>query len=248
MPVPEGLSLTEAGGIPETFFTVWTNVFERGGLKPGETLLVHGGLAASAPPPSCWPEHSGAACSPPRAAMKSAGPARALGAERAINYRREDFVDRQGGMTEGRAPMSSSTWSAATISPAISQRRQCRPHRQYRLPQGVQGRGRPAADDAEAPDAFGIDTEAANSGRKGRRSPGARGQGVAAIRQGQIRPANLPDVPPDRGGGSPPAHGIERPYRQDCTRALRCRLSPTLITIARAIIYRPPPHFGIIAE
>ena len=43
LPVPSGLSLTEAAGIPETFFTVWTNVFERGALQPAETLLVHGG-------------------------------------------------------------------------------------------------------------------------------------------------------------------------------------------------------------
>src|SRR5215208_3371978 len=43
LPVPPGLSLTEAAAIPETFFTVWHNVFERGGLKSGETLLVHGG-------------------------------------------------------------------------------------------------------------------------------------------------------------------------------------------------------------
>jgi NADPH2:quinone reductase len=45
LPVPDGLSLTEAAGIPETFFTVWTNVFERGALKAGETLLVHGGTS-----------------------------------------------------------------------------------------------------------------------------------------------------------------------------------------------------------
>ena len=43
LPVPSGLSLVEAGALPETFFTVWTNVFDRGQLKPGETLLVHGG-------------------------------------------------------------------------------------------------------------------------------------------------------------------------------------------------------------
>ena len=43
LPVPEKISLEHAAGIPETFFTVWTNVFERGQLKSGETLLVHGG-------------------------------------------------------------------------------------------------------------------------------------------------------------------------------------------------------------
>ena len=43
LPVPAGFSMEEAAGIPETFFTVWTNVFDRGGLAPGETLLIHGG-------------------------------------------------------------------------------------------------------------------------------------------------------------------------------------------------------------
>ena len=43
LPVPRGLSLVEAAGLPETFFTVWSNVFDRGNLQPGQTLLVHGG-------------------------------------------------------------------------------------------------------------------------------------------------------------------------------------------------------------
>src|SRR6201982_409220 len=47
LPVPANLSMVEAAAIPETFFTVWHNVFERGGLKAGETLLVHGGSAGS---------------------------------------------------------------------------------------------------------------------------------------------------------------------------------------------------------
>ncbi len=45
LPVPDGYSMVEAAGVPETFFTVWTNVFERGALKPGEWLLVHGGTS-----------------------------------------------------------------------------------------------------------------------------------------------------------------------------------------------------------
>jgi NADPH:quinone reductase-like Zn-dependent oxidoreductase len=45
LPAPNGLDLVEAAALPETFFTVWTNVFERGGLAPGESLLVHGGAS-----------------------------------------------------------------------------------------------------------------------------------------------------------------------------------------------------------
>ena len=45
LPVPAGLSLTEAAALPETFFTVWVNVFQRGHLKTGETVLIHGGTS-----------------------------------------------------------------------------------------------------------------------------------------------------------------------------------------------------------
>src|SRR6204780_5979699 len=45
LPVPEGLSMVEAAAIPETFFTVWTNLFDRGGLKAGESVLIHGGTS-----------------------------------------------------------------------------------------------------------------------------------------------------------------------------------------------------------
>jgi len=65
LPVPPGLSCTEAAAIPETFFTVWTNVFDRGRLKD----------LASAPPPSCWPRPLARRSSPPRAQMRNAPPA-----------------------------------------------------------------------------------------------------------------------------------------------------------------------------
>jgi NADPH2:quinone reductase len=52
MPVPQGVSLEDAAGIPETFMTVWTNVFERAGLKPGEVFLVHGGSSGIGTRPS----------------------------------------------------------------------------------------------------------------------------------------------------------------------------------------------------
>lgn len=81
LPVPRGLSLTEAAGLPETFFTVWVNVFQRAGLKAGESLLVQGGssgigvtaiqLGRSTPiPPRSWRN------APPRAATRAAAPDR----------------------------------------------------------------------------------------------------------------------------------------------------------------------------
>ena len=60
LPIPAGVDLKDAAGLPETYFTVWSNLFDRGGAVAGETVLVHGGTsAASASPRSCSPRHAG---------------------------------------------------------------------------------------------------------------------------------------------------------------------------------------------
>ena len=102
LPVPKGLDFVQAASLPETYFTVWSNVFDRGALKPGETFLVQGGssgigvaaiqivhalghrvFATAGTPEKC------AACV-------------ALGAERAINYKTEDFVEVVKSLTGGK--------------------------------------------------------------------------------------------------------------------------------------------------
>ncbi|NNE21451.1 MAG: NAD(P)H-quinone oxidoreductase [Rhizobiales bacterium] len=93
LPVPAGLSLVEAAGIPETFFTVWTNVFERGGLKPGESFLVHGGSSGIGTTAIMLATAFGArtfstAGSPDKCAI-----CEQLGAEICVNYREADFVE-----------------------------------------------------------------------------------------------------------------------------------------------------------
>ncbi len=92
LPVPAGLSVEEAAALPETFFTVWSNVFERGALRPGESLLVHGGSSGIG---TTAIQLARALGSPVLTTVGSAEKARAcveLGAERAIDYREEDFV------------------------------------------------------------------------------------------------------------------------------------------------------------
>ena len=93
LPVPENLSPVEAGAVPETFFTVWTNVFERGRLQPGETLLIHGGSSGIG---TTAIQLARAFGSTVLATVGSPDKQRAceeLGAKRAIDYRREDFVE-----------------------------------------------------------------------------------------------------------------------------------------------------------
>lgn len=91
LPVPGDISLVEAGGIPETFFTVWTNVFERGGLKPGETLLVHGGSSGIGTTAIMMAHQLGARVFATAGSADKCRACEALGAQRGINYLEEDF-------------------------------------------------------------------------------------------------------------------------------------------------------------
>ena len=92
LPVPSGLSMTEAAGIPETFFTVWTNVFERGGLKPSGTLLVHGGTSGIGTTAIMLAKAFGSKVIVTAGSDEKCAASLKIGADRAINYRTEDFV------------------------------------------------------------------------------------------------------------------------------------------------------------
>jgi len=102
LPVPEGISLIEAGGIPENFFTVWTNVFDRAGLKPGETLLVHGGSSGIGTSAIMMAHHLGSRVFATAGSADKCRACEALGAQRGINYRDEDFVAIVKAQTDGK--------------------------------------------------------------------------------------------------------------------------------------------------
>jgi NADPH2:quinone reductase len=93
LPVPHGLSLEEAAALPETVFTVWHNIFERGGLKPGEWLLVHGGGGGIGTTAIQLATALGAKVITTVGSAAKQRDCQALGAVRAINYRDEDFVE-----------------------------------------------------------------------------------------------------------------------------------------------------------
>ncbi|MGF7175730.1 NAD(P)H-quinone oxidoreductase [Azospirillum doebereinerae] len=92
LPVPKTLSMTEAAAVPETFFTVWTNVFERGALKPGETLLVHGGSSGIGTTAIQLAKAFGATVFTTAGSADKCRACEQLGADRAIDYKTEDFV------------------------------------------------------------------------------------------------------------------------------------------------------------
>jgi len=92
LPVPEGLSLRQAACLPETFFTVWTNVFQRGGLRAGERFLVHGGTSGIGTTAIQLARLFGARVFATAGTAEKCRVCVELGAERAINYRSDDFV------------------------------------------------------------------------------------------------------------------------------------------------------------
>ena len=93
LPIPAGMSLREAACLPETFFTVWTNVFERGRLTAGEIFLVHGGSGGIGTTAIQLAAAMGARVFTTAGSAEKCAACLSLGAERAINYREEDFVE-----------------------------------------------------------------------------------------------------------------------------------------------------------
>jgi putative PIG3 family NAD(P)H quinone oxidoreductase len=102
LPIPSSLDLVAAGGVPETFFTVWANVFERGRLREGESLLVHGGSSGIGTTAIQMARAFGARVFATAGSGEKCRACERLGAERAINYRTEDFGALLMQITNGR--------------------------------------------------------------------------------------------------------------------------------------------------
>lgn len=102
LPVPKGWSLVEAASLPETCFTVWANVFDRAALKAGESLLIHGGSSGIGVTAIQMAKALGARVLVTVGSAEKAKACLELGADVAINYREEDFVEAARAATDGR--------------------------------------------------------------------------------------------------------------------------------------------------
>ena len=102
LPIPGGLDMVQAAGLPETFFTVWTNVFDRGRLAQGESILVHGGSSGIGTTAIQLARAFGATVYVTAGSREKGDRCVGLGADAAINYRDEDFVERIDALTGGR--------------------------------------------------------------------------------------------------------------------------------------------------
>ncbi len=102
LPIPAGYGYIEAAAIPETFFTVWHNVFERGALQSGETFLVHGGSSGIGTTAIQLAKAFGASVFTTAGSGDKCEACVKLGADHAINYRKEDFVEAVKRLTDGK--------------------------------------------------------------------------------------------------------------------------------------------------
>jgi len=101
LPVPNAFTMIEAAALPETFFTVWTNLFERGGCKAGDTVLIHGGTSGIGTTAIQLAAAFGARVLATAGSPDKARACERLGASRGIDYRAEDFVEVARRETEG---------------------------------------------------------------------------------------------------------------------------------------------------
>ena len=104
LPVPDGMSLVEAGAVPETYFTVWSNVFERAALKPGETMLLHGGTSGIGTTATMLAKALGSTVIVTCGSDDKCDAALKVGADVAINYKTTDFVEAARKATGGKGP------------------------------------------------------------------------------------------------------------------------------------------------
>ena len=102
LPVPRGWTDVEAASLPETFFTVWSNVFDRGRLQPGETLLIQGGTSGIGVTAIQLAKACGATVIVTAGSDEKCAACLALGADHAINYKSTDFVQAAKDLTQGR--------------------------------------------------------------------------------------------------------------------------------------------------
>ena len=102
LPIPDGLNMIEAAALPETYFTVWTNLFERGGCKSGDTVLIHGGTSGIGTTAIQLARAWGARVFATAGSPEKARACETFGAVRGIDYRSEDFVEVIRRETEGK--------------------------------------------------------------------------------------------------------------------------------------------------
>ena len=215
-----GSACTRQPRCPETFFTVYHNVFERARLRAGETLLVHGGSSGIGTTAIRLAKAFGLASSSPPAAPDKCEACVALGAERAINYRSEDFVAAVKEATAGRgADVILDMVGAAYLAAKHRGSGGRGPNRAHRDARRSRGAARPASSvpEAPAPDGFHAAPAVRRAARVGSRRRCGHDVWPKFATHDLLPPIHA-RFPARRCVACPRADGIERAHRQDPAR------------------------------
>ena len=214
--------MVEAAAIPETFFTVWHNVFERGALKSGETLLVHGGTSGIGTTAIQLAKALGARVIATAGSAEKCEACRKLGADVAVNYKTEDFVAATKAATGDKGAdvildmvggdYIARNYEAAAVEGRIVQ---------------IAFQGGPKAEVnfmrmmLKRLHHTGSTLRSRSVADKGAIARRGRGQRAAADRRRQSEAGDLQDLPARAGCRRPCADGEQRPYRQDRANPLK---------------------------
>ena len=217
LPVPAGFDAAQAAALPETFFTVWTNVFDRAGLGEGESILVHGGSSGIGTTAIQLARAFGATAYVTAGSKAKCDACLALGADAAIDYREEDFVERIGAITGGRGVDVVLDMIAGDYLP---RNLKCLATEGRLVIIAVQHgpkveRLERAADHAEATDGDRLHAPPPHRRAEGGDCARAATQGVAVARSGRGQADRARTIPARRRVRRPPADGERRARRED---------------------------------
>ncbi len=215
LPIPLGMRKVEAAAIPETFFTVWTNVFDRGALKRGEWLLVHGGASGIGTTAIMLAKAFGAKVIATVGADDKAAACKKLGADVVVNYRTQDFVAATREATGDGAnvilDMVGGDYVARNYAAAAMDARIV----QIAFLRGPTAQVGSAAADDEAARPYRLDAEAALGGREGGDRRVVTRKSLAAAGSRALPADHRFDLSARRGRQGPCADGGLDAFRQD---------------------------------
>ena len=214
--VPPSLSMVEAAAIPETFFTVWQHLMMRCHMKSGEWVLVHGGTSGIGTTAIMLAKTFGGHVVTTAGSDEKCAAARKLGADVAVNYKTEDFVEATKQATGGKGAdvildIVGGDYIDRNYDAAAEQGRIA----QVSFAGNPEGDRKFRAADGKASGPRRLDAASANGRGEGRDRQGHRGKGLAAGRGRKDQAGDQFHFPAGEGVGSPCPHGIEPAYRQD---------------------------------
>ena len=222
LPVSPSIDLVEAGAIPETFFTVWTNVFDRGRLRAGETALFHGGSSGIGTTAIQLAAARGATVLATAGSDEKCRACEDLGAKQAINYRTADFVKAVLELTDGKGvdlilDMVGGSYIGRNLEALATDGRLV----QIGFMSGEStALGRFQAHPDSTPDDHRLDAQAENG--RGERADCVRAadRDLATARSWRRQTSHPSRLSTGQGRRSAPSHGVERAYRQDRSRSI----------------------------